>query len=137
MVSSMKRVFSIALIVSIATIAILGGFAMDHASESGHVGCLSAAAPMPACPVSDSVAMFLFHAGILKSLLLAVANGYAALALLSLSLLFVFTPLLMRERAGPFYAYQQSTPLFLEKLSFSVAPFMRWIALRENSPSFA
>ena len=25
----------------------------------------------------------------------------------------------------------------LEKLSFSVAPFMRWIALRENSPSFA
>lgn len=133
----MKRLFSIALIVSISVIALFGALAMQHASEHGHVGCLSAATPAPACPASDVIAMFLFHAGILKSLLLAVVSGYSAIALLSLSLLFVIVPLLIRERAGPFYTYQRSASLFLEKLSFSLAPFTRWIALRENSPSLA
>ena len=131
----MKRIFAISLIISIFVIALFGAFVMQHASEHGHVGCLSAATPAPACPASDIIAMFLFHAGILKSLLLAVASGYSVFALLSLSLLFVITPLLIRERAGPLYTYQQSISLFLEKISFSLAPFTHWIALRENSPS--
>ncbi|MBI5913578.1 hypothetical protein HY839_04035 [Candidatus Azambacteria bacterium] len=132
----MKRVLATSLIVSIAVIALFGALAMQHASEHGHVGCLAAASPAPACPASDVIAMFLFHAEILKSLLLAVVTGYTALALLSL--LFVIAFVLIRERAGPAIISRYLTPLFLfEELSLSIAPFTRWLALHENSPSFS
>lgn len=132
----MKRALAISLVLSIAVIALFGALAMEHASAHGHVGCLSAAAPAPACPASDAVAMFLFHAGILKSLLLAVAGGYTALMLVSL--LFVIALVFTRERAGPSPLSRYLAPLFLfGELSFSQAPLMRWLALHENSPSFA
>lgn len=132
----MKRAFAIMLTISIAIIAVFGAFAMQHANAHGHVGCLSAAAPAPACPAGDVVAMFLFHAGILKSLLLAVAGGYAAFVLVSL--LYVIAFVLVRERAGPLLTRRHNTPLFFfEKLSLSIAPLMRWLALHENSPSFS
>lgn len=131
----MKRTFAISLIVSIVAIAVFGALAMQHASEHGHVGCLAAATPAPACPTSDVVAMFLLHAGILKGLLLAIVNGYAALALVSLLFIIVFV--LMREQAGYSPIHRSPAPLFFfEKFSHSSAPFMRWLALHENSPSF-
>lgn len=132
----MKRGFAIVLTISIAVIAVFGAFAMQHANAHGHVGCLAAAAPIETCPATGIVAMFLFHAEILKSLLLAVASGYAAFAFFSLLIVFSFA--LARERAGPLFARRHNTPLFFfEKLSLSIAPFMRWLALHENSPSFS
>ncbi len=131
----MKRAFAILLTISISVIAVFGAFAMQHASEYGHVGCLAAAAPAPACPVGDVVTIFLFHVEILKGLSLAIASGYMALTILSL--LFIIAFVLARERARPLLARQCAVPLFLDKIFLSAAPFMRWLALHENSPSFA
>lgn len=130
----MKRIFAISLIISIATLAGFGAFAMNHASEHGHVGCLSAAAPVPECPAGDMITMFLFHAGILKSLLLAVASFFAAFALIILTAV----ALTLHERAGPFLARPFPIPLFfIDPLVYSRAPIARWLALHENSPSYA
>lgn len=133
---NMARVLVVSLIISIAVIAFFGAFAMQHASKHGHVGCLAAAAPVEACPATDVVAMFLFHAEILKSLLLAVVSGYAAFALLPL--LFVILSVRVRERTESLPTRRHNVPLFFfGELSFSQAPFMRWLALHENSPSFS
>ncbi|MEK7487705.1 MAG: hypothetical protein AAB598_00050 [Patescibacteria group bacterium] len=100
----MKRAFAISLIVSIAAITIFSALAMQHASAHGHVGCLSAAAPVPACPASDVVTMFLFHAGILKSLLLAIVGSFAVLA----CALFIAVVITLHERAGPSFPTRRS-----------------------------
>lgn len=132
----MKRIGAISLTVSIAVIALFGAIAMQHTNEHGHIGCLAAAAPVEACPTTDIVAMFLFHAKILKSILLAVTSGYAAFA--SLPFLFIIALDLIRERAGLLPALPHSTSLFFfEKFFLSIAPLMRWLALHENSPSFS
>lgn len=132
----MTRTLSIALIISIAVIAGFSAFAVSHASnEHGHVGCLSAAMPVAACP-ADIIAMFLFHAGILKSLLLSVA-GNVSMAMMVVAALCAACIFVARERAGPAII----APLFLSltytPLVHSRAPFMRWLSLRENSPSFS
>lgn len=130
----MKRIFAILLIASVAIIALFGALAMQHAGEHGHVGCLSAAAPVSACPANSAVAMFLFHAGILKSLLLAVVSGYVSFALLSL--LVIIACVFIRNRTGHSPLSRYLAPLFLfDKFSHSAAPFMRWLALHENSPA--
>lgn len=130
----MKRLFAISLIVSIAMIAGFGAFAMNHASEHGHVGCLAAAAPIEACPAGDMITMFLFHAGILKSLLLAVASSFVSFALIILTA----AALTLHERAGPLFTGLFPAPLFLvNSLAYSRAPIARWLALHENSPSYA
>lgn len=130
----MTRIFSIMLIISVIAIAALGAFAMTHASEHGHIGCLSAAMPVTACP-ADIIAMLVFHAGILKSLLLAIASDITFIAV---SLVCIIALVFIHEKTGPPLISRQHTPLFfLEKLSFSQAPFMRWLCLHENSPSFA
>lgn len=130
----MTRIFSIMLIISVIAIAALGAFAMAHASEHGHVGCLSAAMPVTTCP-ADIIAMFVFHAEILKSLLLAIANDITFIAV---SLICVIAFVFIHEKTGSPIISRQRTPLFFyEKLSFSQTPFMRWLCLHENSPSFA
>lgn len=130
----MTRIFSIALIVGIMVIAGFSAFAIGHASEHGHISCLSAAVPVTTCP-ANIIAMFVFHAGILKSLLLAIASDIAFIAI---SLVYIIVFVFIYEKTGPPIISRQHTPLFFfEKLSFSQAPFMRWLCLHENSPSFA
>lgn len=130
----MKRLFSIILIISIAVIAGFSAFAVSHASnEHGHVGCLSAAMPVTACP-ANIFAMFLFHAEILKSLLLSIVGNISALVL-SVFTLCVAVPAAARERAGPAIFAPLFLSLIYTPLVLSRAPFMRWLSLRENSPS--
>ena len=132
----MKRILSIALIMSIAVIAGFSAFAVNHASnEHGHVGCLSAAMPVTACP-ADIMAMFLFHAGILKSLLLSIVGNISAVMLVAVALCATFI-FVARERAGPALVASLFLSLIYTSLVHSRAPFTRWLSLRENSPSFS
>ncbi|MCR4323211.1 MAG: hypothetical protein NUV61_03955 [Candidatus Azambacteria bacterium] len=133
-----KTVFILLILGCFVGITMLSSFAMGHGADHMHVGCLaSTVAGGAPCPNSDILAIAEFYVGAVKSFSLATLSSSL---IASLALLFFFLLSLhiaWKVRVGSFSSYQRSLSSFLvEKISLSATPFLRWLALHENSPSF-
>ncbi len=132
-----SRIFTAAIIIGFASIAVFGFAGMNHGGS--HAGCIAATATRSACPENsaDSVA---FHANVFR----AFSNAPLVPTVLAL---IVFTALALAAAGAARAMLRRNTfcPVPLSRLRSRSADtraaerelFLRSLALRELSPTFS
>ena len=133
----MKISLTTSLLVSFVAIAVFGILAMNLEAAIGHVSCIAQTIQGAMCPESSGPFSFIdFHLSAFKSFSTAVFGGNTpALILATLFLLAAFAfppPAFLKTHSSfvTFHSQESSEPILSKK------PFIHWLALHENSPSF-
>ncbi|MBI2034093.1 MAG: hypothetical protein HYT13_03290 [Candidatus Liptonbacteria bacterium] len=133
----MKTGLTISLFISFIAIAVFGILVMNLEAADGHVSCIAQTVQGALCPESSGPFSFIdFHISAFKSFSTAVFGGNALaliLTVLFLLALFALAPAAVSGSQPSFIAFhsqKSSEPILSKK------PFIHWLALHENSPSF-
>ncbi|MBI2039255.1 MAG: hypothetical protein HYT22_03185 [Candidatus Niyogibacteria bacterium] len=130
----MKPVFALIVLAGFTGIAIFGFMGMDHAQSGGHGDCIASAA-LGACQDLTRADLVFLHISAFQSFSEAVVNGAAGigwfLALFATALAASIVLLFLPEHPRNFWRQLESGFLRFKE------EFLRWLALHENSPSFA
>ena len=139
--NNMNRIFADILFISFASIALCGFSAMNHNGGNNHSGCIAAITQGENClRVNDILSFAAFHLNTFKSFSEAVFNKSASVMLFLFAILAIGAALALIRGISPgklnftSNRYNKSLALFI---SPSEEQIMRWLSLRENSPSFS
>ena len=133
----MKKVFPLLLSIIIFGITAFGFLAMGH--SGGHTSCFAAGAQGAPCPERNPLGYVDFHFGTFKAFSLAVLDYSAPIALIIFSL--VISLLVFAKSESSQIAALEPKRYYRKLLLLSPFPVTlatnHWLALHENSPSFA
>lgn len=133
----MKLVFAVLTVAGLLVVAVFGFLAVGGMVKYGHRNCAVAAVAGQNCPETNSLAFVIFHLNALRNFgqAISAASSVSLVAVAALLAVFglVFTAL------GVVQAGFIVRPLQERNLRASAAisqkQFVRWLALREKSPS--
>jgi len=124
--------------VSFASVAVLGFFAMGHGITGGHTGCLGAAAQGVPCPESGRTLNYIdFHFSAFQKFSTAVFDHGASIFLLLLAALAAIGFGCIPTAAAPAVL---GVPVRTSAEQLSCPPafrFLGWLSRFEMSPTFA
>ena len=132
----MRFALTTLVVISFASIAVFGFFAMNH--ESGHSNslCIAATTQSGVCPENGSrVALAAFHLGAYRTFTNAIVDVgilNILIAVLSFLLLFIVALDIRKFRAEPSFVFLKKTPSPPQPIRLALG---RWLALHENSPN--
>lgn len=133
----MKSAFATFIVIAFIAVAVFGIFVMNLEASEGHVSCLASTVKGAFCPESAGPLAFIdFHLSAFKSFSSAVF-GPAVLVVLLIALVIVIPGIGKAQVFAPgLSTIFSDSRLALEPL-LSERRHRHWLALHENSPSFA
>lgn len=134
----MKPAFATFLVGAFIAVAVFGVFAMNLEAKAGHVSCIAQTVQGAVCPESNGPLAFIgFHLSAFKSFSTAVFGLSSLVTILLTLVLLTISGFICRDIFSPknfsFTARsrESSEPILSKR------QFIHWLALHENSPSFA